>query len=143
MGTSLFTALAGMSLLALLLFIVGCILVGALVLYLSFRLVVGYLPSYLHAVGAALLTVLASYIVSAVLRMVMPMGLSGLFAVVVQLLIGAAVIKQLLLAQDGSQITYGKAYLVQLVNMLICIAVFVVVAVIMVLMFGSLLAHMH
>ena len=52
MGTSTFAALAGMGLFAILIMIVVGIALGALVLAVSFRLVVGFMPSYLRALGA-------------------------------------------------------------------------------------------
>lgn len=140
MGSSLFGAMAGMGLLVVLVFVVGGILVGALVLCVAFRWVVGYMPLYLRAIGTVLLTTVASLLASVLLHMAMPFGLSGIVAFAAQFLIGAAVINYLLLTDQGGQIGYGKACMVQLVYLLIAIAIGVVIAVIFGVMFGSMFA---
>lgn len=140
MGTS-FAALAGISMMALLIMIVGGILIGALVLCLAFRMVVGYMPSYLRALGAVVLTSVAVVVASVVLGMVLH-G-SGMLSVVVNFLVGAAVVNYLLLAQDGSQIGFGKACLVQLVYMVIGFVLALIVGVIIAMVFGAAMFGMH
>lgn len=143
MGTSSFAALAGMGMLALLVMLVGGILVAALVLSVAFRLVVGYMPSYLRSLGAVLLTAVAVVVASVVLGLVMHNGASGLLSGVVQFLVGAAVINYLLLAQNGSQIGYGKACLVELVYMVIGFVLAVIVGLIVAMVFGAAMFGMH
>lgn len=143
MGTSSFAALAGMGMLALLVMLVGGILVAALVLSVAFRLVVGYMPSYLRSLGAVLLTAVAVVVASVVLGLVMHNGASGLLSGVVQFLVGAAVINYLLLAQNGSQIGYGKACLVELVYMVIGFVLAVIIGLIVAMVFGAAMFGMH
>jgi len=143
MGTSSFAALAGMGMLALLVMFVGGILVAALVLSVAFRLVVGYMPSYLRSLGAVLLTAVAVVVASVVLGLVMHNGASGLLSGVVQFLVGAAVINYLLLAQNGSQIGYGKACLVELVYMVIGFVLAVIIGLIVAMVFGAAMFGMH
>ncbi|MGB6145548.1 MAG: hypothetical protein WBG33_14750, partial [Rhodanobacter sp.] len=69
MGTSTFAALAGMGLFAILIMIVVGIALGALVLAVSFRLVVGFMPSYLRALGAVVLTYVGVFVVTLILGM--------------------------------------------------------------------------
>ena len=140
--SSLFGVLAGMSLLAIVLMVVIGIAVGALLLMVSFRLVVGYLPSFLMAVAAVVLTTVVSAAVGALVHAVTsggrPLGL------VAQLLIGAAMVHWLLVADDGRRIGYGKACLVQLVYTVMEIVLGVVIAIVAVAMFGAALgAGMH
>ena len=116
MGTSSLAALAGMGLFAILVMIVVGILLGALILSVSFRLVVGFMPSYLRALGAVVLTYIAVFVVTLILGLVIH---SGVLSLIVTFLVGAAVVNYLLLAADGSQIGFGKACVVELVNMVI------------------------
>jgi hypothetical protein len=141
MGTSSLAALAGMGLFGILVMIVVGILLAALVLCVSFRLVVGYMPSYLRAIGALVLTWIAVAIAMVVVGMVTQGAIGGLLSMIVNFLVGAAVVNYLLLAQDGSQIGYGKACIVQLVYSVIGIVMAVVIFGIMAVFFGSMLAH--
>jgi hypothetical protein len=143
MGTSSFAALAGVSMLALLVMFMGGILVAALVLSVAFRLVVGHMPSYLRSLGAVLLTAVAVVVASVVLGLVMHNGASGLLSGVVQFLVGAAVINYLLLAQNGSQIGYGKACLVELVYMVIGFVLALIIGLIVAMVFGAAMFGMH
>lgn len=143
MGTSSFAALAGMGMMAMLIMFVGGILIGALVLSLAFRIVVGYMPSYLRALGAVVLTSVAVVVAMVVLGMVTHGTAGGLLSVVVQFLVGAAVINYLLLAQDGSQIGYGKACIVELVYMVIGFVLALIIGLIIAMVFGAALFGMH
>jgi hypothetical protein len=143
MGTSSFAALAGMGMVALLVMFVGGILVAALVLSVAFRLVVGYMPSYLRSLGAVVLTAIAAAVAAVVLGMLMHSATSGLLSVIVQFLVGAAVINYLLLAQDGSQIGYGKACVVELVYMVIGFVLALVIGLLLAMVFGAALFGMH
>jgi hypothetical protein len=141
MGTSTLAALAGMGLFGILVMIVVGILVAALVLSVSFRLVVGYMPSYVRAIGALVLTWIAVAIAMVVVGMVTHGAAGGLLSLIVNFLVGAAVVNYLLLAQDGSQIGYGKACMVQLVYSVIGIVLGAIILGIMAVFFGSMLAH--
>jgi hypothetical protein len=141
MGTSSLAALAGMGLFGILVMIVVGILVAALVLSVSFRLVVGYMPSYVRAIGALVLTWIAVAIAMVVVGMVTHGAAGGLLSLIVNFLVGAAVVNYLLLAQDGSQIGYGKACMVQLVYSVIGIVLGAIILGIMAVFFGSMLAH--
>ena len=143
MGTSSLAALAGMGMLGLLIMIVGGILLGALILCLSFRIAVGYMPSYLRSIGAILLTFVAVIVVSVVLRMVLPQGMGSLLSLVADFLVGAAVTNYLLLSRDGSQIGFGKACLVQLIYMVIFFVFSLVIGLIMAMVFGAAIFGMH
>jgi hypothetical protein len=143
MGTSSFAALAGMGMFAMLVMFVVGILVAALVLSVAFRLVIGYMPSYLRALGAVLLTAVAVVVVSIILRMILPGGLSGLLSLVTQFLVGTAVVNYLLLAQNGSRIGYGKACVVQLVYLVIGILLALITGFIFSMVFGAAMLGMH
>ncbi len=143
MGTSSFAALAGMGMAAMLVMFVGGILIAALVLSVAFRLVVGCMPSYLRSLGAVVLTAIAVVVASVVLGMVLHGTASGLLSAVVQFLVGAAVINYLLLAQNGSQIGYGKACVVELVYMVIGFVLALVIGLLLAMVFGAALFGMH
>ena len=142
MGTSSLAALAGMGLFAMLVMLVVYILVGELILSVSFRLVVGFMPSYLRALAAVVLAWIATFVVSLVLRMILPASAGGLLSLAALFLVGAAVVNYLLLAADGSQIGYGKACVVQLVYMVIGFVLALLIGFIVMSMFGAaLLGH--
>lgn len=134
LGISMFGALAGLGVMAILVLVVAGVLVSALVLSLAYRMVVGHMPSYVRALG----TVLASWLASLAVRAILHGGVGHLLAFVAQFLVGAAIINLLLLARDGSQIGYGKSCLVQLVYMVI----FFVLAFVLVLVFGGMMLGM-
>lgn len=143
MGTSTLAALAGMGLFAILVMIVVGVLLAALVLSVAFRLVVGYMPSYLRALGAVVLTWIAAAVAMVVVGMVSHGSAGGLLSLVVQFLVGAAVVNYLLLAQNGSQIGYGKACVVELVYMVIGFVLALVVGLLLAMVFGAALFGMH
>jgi len=131
-----------MGLFAMLVMLVVYILVGALILSVSFRLVVGFMPSYLRALAAVVLAWIATFVVSLVLRMILPASAGGLLSLAALFLVGAAVVNYLLLAADGSQIGYGKACVVQLVYMVIGFVLALLIGFIVMSMFGAaLLGH--
>ena len=142
MGTSSLAALAGMGMFALLVMIVVGILVGALVLSVAFRLVVGIMPSYLRALGAVVLTFIAVVLVSLILGMVMHGG-ARLLPMIVNFLVGAAVVNYLLLAADGSKIGFGKACLVELIYMVIGFVLALIIGLIFAMIFGAAMFGMH
>ena len=142
MSTS-FAALAGMSLFAILVMIVVGILVGALILSVAFRLVVGIMPSYLRALGAVVLTFVVVFVVSLVLGMVLRGAGGGMLSMIVNFLVGAAVVNYLLPAADGSQIGFGKACLVELIYMVIGIVVALIIGFIFAMVFGAAMLGVH
>lgn len=137
LGISVFGALAGMGMLAMLVLIVVGVLVSALVLSVAYRLIVGHMPSF----ARALATVVASWLASLVVRLILHSGAGHLLAWLVQFLVGAAIINLLLLARDGSQIGYGKSCLVQLLYMVVFVVLAVIIGVVVAVLFGSMLAH--
>ncbi len=141
--SSSFAALAGMGLFAVLMMVVVGILVGALILSLAFRLVVGIMPSYLRALGAVVLTLVAVFVVSLVLGMLMHAGGARLLPMIVNFLVGAAAVNYLLLAADGSQIGFGKACLVELVYMVIGFVLALIIGLIVAMVFGAAMFGMH
>jgi hypothetical protein len=151
MGTSSLAALAGMGMIGILVMILVVILFGALILCVSFRFVVGYMPSYVRSIGAVLLAWIAAMAVLLVLHLIMPgdhmvlPGMGGhLLGLAAEFLISAAVINHLLLTQDGSKIGYGKACLVQLLYTVMFIVLGMLLAAIMAVIFGtSILAGLH
>jgi len=134
LGISIFGALAGVGLVMGLLLVVIVVAVSALLLSLAYRLVVGHMPSFARALG----TVLASWLASLVVGLILHGGAGHLLSFVAQFLVGALVINLLLPGQDGSQIGYGKSCLVQLVYMVI----FFVLAFVLALMFGGMMLGM-
>jgi hypothetical protein len=138
-----FAALAGMGMFAMLVMIVVGILVGALILSVAFRLVVGIMPSYLRALGAVVLTFVAVLVVSMILGMVLRGAGGGLLSMIVNFLVGAAVVNYLLLAADGSKIGYGKACVVELIYMVIGIVLALIIGFIFAMVFGAALFGMH
>lgn len=138
---SVFGALAGMSLLAIVLVVVVGIALAALLLTVSFRLVVGSMPSYLRAMGAVLLTAIASAVALGLAHALL--GGGRLLAFVVQFLVGAAMVNWLLLAGNGLRIGYGKACLVQLVYLVMEIVIGVLLAIAMAVLFGAAVLSMH
>ncbi len=140
---STFAALAGMGLFAILVMIVGGILIAALILSVSFRLVVGIMPSYLRALGAVVLTFVAVFVVSLVLGMVLRGAGGGLLSIIVNFLVGAAVVNYLLPAADGSQIGFGKACVVELIYMVIGIVLGLIIGFIFAMVFGAAMFGLH
>ncbi|MEO6800382.1 MAG: hypothetical protein ABI178_10640 [Rhodanobacter sp.] len=142
MGTSSFAALAGMGLFAMLVMVVVGILVGALVLSVAFRLVVGFMPSYMRALGAVVLTFIAVVVVSLILAMVLHGG-ARLLPMIVNFLVGAAVVNYMLLAADGSKIGFGKACVVELIYMVIGFALALIIGFIFAMVFGAAMFGLH
>ncbi|EIM00946.1 hypothetical protein UUA_06172 [Rhodanobacter thiooxydans LCS2] len=134
-------ALAGMGLFAMLVIVVVAMLLAALVLSVSFRLVVGYMPSYPRALGAVVLTWIATFVAMAIVGMVSSAGSGEFLSLVVQFLVGAAIVNYLLLSQNGSPIGYGKACVVQLISLVIFIVLALIAGAVMAVFFGSMLAH--
>ncbi|HEY8585699.1 MAG TPA: hypothetical protein VIL60_03110 [Rhodanobacter sp.] len=142
MGTSSLAALAGMGLFAMLVMIVIGVLVAALVLSVAFRLAVGYMPSYWRALGTVVLTWIAGIAAMAMVSMVSSGGAGGLLSLVVQFLVGAAMVNYLLLAQNGERIGFGKACVVQVIYLVAFIVLMMICAAIMAMFFGGMMARM-
>lgn len=147
MGTSSFAALAGMGLFAMLAMVVVGVLLAALVLSVAFRLVVGYMPSYLRALGVVVLATIVAVLVSVVLGMVagslLHGGPGGLLSMAVQFLVGAALVNYRLPSQTGGQIGFGKACLVELVYLVIGAVLAMIIGLLMMLLFGAAVWGMH
>ncbi|WEN16006.1 hypothetical protein PY254_04855 [Rhodanobacter sp. AS-Z3] len=141
MGTSSLAALAGMGLFAMLIMAVVGILLAALVLSVAFRFAVGYMPSYLRALGAVVLTWIAGVVAMILISFVSSGGTGGFLSLLVQFLVGALVVNYLLLSQNGSQIGFAKACVVQAIYTVIFIVLALILAVIVAVLFGSMLAH--
>lgn len=138
---SLFGVLAGMSLLAVFVVIGLGLLIAAMLQALSFRWVMGYMPSLLRSLGAVLLTAAASAVVLGQARAIG--GDGRLLGLVVQFLIGAAMVNLLLPGREGRCIGFPRASLVQLVYTGLCIVAGLALGVAMVTMLGSMTASMH
>lgn len=135
----MFAALAGMGIFAIVMMVVVGVVLGALVLCLAYRMVVGFMPSYVRALCAVVIGMLVSFL----LRLVLPAGWGGVLSLVVNLLVGGAVINYLMPAQDGQQIGFGKGVLVQLVYLLMFIVLMVVLGFVLAIFFGSMLFGSH
>jgi len=123
MGTSALMRLAAdLGMLGSLVMFVVVVLVAALLLCLVFRLVIGYLPSYPHAIAVVLLSV-AVAAAAIVAGMVLPQALAGWMGWGAALLAGAGWVDYQLLAEDGRRLGYQKAFLVQLIFLGICLLV--------------------
>lgn len=133
--------MAGMGMFAVLVMIVVGILVAAGVLSVAFRLVVGYMPSYLRALGAVVLTWIAGVVAMVIIGMISSGGAGGFLSLIVQFLVGAFAVNRLLLSQNGSQIGFGKACVVQVIYLVIFIVLAMIFAALMAVFFGSMLAH--
>ncbi|PWK82708.1 hypothetical protein [Fulvimonas soli] len=135
--------LAGMGMLGLLGMVVVSLLVGALLLSLAYRIVVGTLPSYLTALGTVLVGGIAGWVAALVLRVLLHTG-GGLLAVPVHFLAGAAAVHFMLPAPTGTRLDFGKACLVQLLYLVMFIALGIVAGLVLSVLFGgALLAGMH
>lgn len=141
MGTSTLAALAGMGLFAIVVMVVVGILLAALVLSVAFRLAVGYMPSYLRALGAVVLTWIAGAVAMVAIGMINSGGTGGLLSLAVQFLVGAAVVNYLLLAQNGSRIGFGKACVVQVIYLVIFLVLALIFAALAAVFFGGMLAR--
>lgn len=127
----------------MLVMVVVGILVGALILSVAFRLIVGIMPSYLRALGAVVVSMVAVFVVGLIFGMVLRGGGGGLVSMVVNFLVGAAAVNYMLPAANGSQIGFGKACLVQLVYMVIGIVLALILGFIFAMAFGAALFGMH
>lgn len=132
-----------MGLIGLLVGVVVYILLGALILSVAFRLVVGFMPSYLRAIGAVVLTWIGALVVSLVSRLILPVSAGSFLSFAALFLIGAAVVNYLLLAADGRQIGFGKACVVQLIYIVIAIVLVLIIAVIFAMVFGAAVFGLH
>lgn len=132
MRTSALAALAGMSVFGMWVTAVVGVLLGAWLLSVAFRVVVGHLPSYLRAVGTVILTLAVTSLAVLGLGLVLPGGAGRLLGAAVMFLVGVTVINRVLLTETGLAIGYAQAALVQLAYM--------VVAILLALAFGMVLA---
>jgi hypothetical protein len=116
MGTSALAALAdGLGLAGSLVMLVVVVFATALLLCMVFRMLVGSMPSCLHAMGVVLLTAAVAMAVSIVARILLSRDLGNWLALAVALLVGAGWVDYRLPAPNGQRIGYRKAFLVQLI----------------------------
>jgi hypothetical protein len=113
---------------------VVAVAIGAAIIMLATRLVAGFTPKFLSAAIAALVASIAGFCVSFGLQMVLGAGgLSSLLVLVIYFLLNSAIINALIKRPDGSQMGFGKAALVTLLEIIIEI----VLGVILVFVFGA------
>ena len=118
MATSLFDALANVGMLGSFVLCVIDLLLGALLLCLAFRIVVGYVPSYTRAIAVLALTLVAMAAAAIVSGMLLPDDTYRLpIAVAAGFVVGAWAVNRLLMSRTGGRIGYAPAGLVQLVFM--------------------------
>ena len=142
METSSVAGMAGAGLLGLLVALVAvafAVALSALLLSLAFRMLVGIMPSYLRSLGAVLLMSGLSAAFHVAVSTLLPVGLGGTLTVVLEFVMGAAVVNYLLQGPSG-QIGYGKACLVQLLYLVFFT---VVAAVVLLIMLGGMLANVR
>jgi hypothetical protein len=87
------------------------------------------------------LTWIAGIVAMVVIGMVSSGSAGGLLSLIVQFVVGAFVVNRLLLAQNGSQIGFGKACVVQVIYLVIFIVLAMILAALMAVFFGSMMAH--
>jgi hypothetical protein len=108
--------------------------IGAAIIMLATKLVAGFTPKFMMAAIAALVACIAGAVVSFGLQMVLGAGgLSSLLVLVIYFLLNSAIINALVKRPDGSQMGFGKAALVTLLEIIIEI----VLGIILVLVFGA------
>jgi hypothetical protein len=113
--------------------------VGAGIIMLATRLVAGFTPKFLTALIAAIIETIAAGVISWCLGMVLGGGaLSSLLSLVIVFVAYAAILNAIVKRPDGSQMGFGKACLVTLVEIIIEI----VLGVILFFVFGSVLLGM-
>lgn len=122
MDSSLFVALAGLGLFGMLVLAVVGVLLAALLLCAAFRLVLGYMPSYLRAVGVVVLVWIAGWATMLLVAKFWPGGAAGPLSLLLQFVVGAALVNRQLLARNGSRIGYAKAGMVQLIYLVVFVA---------------------
>jgi len=108
--------------------------IGAAIIMLATKLVAGFSPKFLTAAIAALAAAIACGVVSFGLQMVLGASmLSSLIVLVAYFAINSAIINALVKRPDGSQMGFGKAALVTLLEIIIEI----VLGVILMFVFGA------
>lgn len=138
-----FTELTGVGLAGVLWLLVLGVVVSALILSVSFRLVVGYMPNILRALGAVVSAFIAVVVALVILGMVMPGTGGRLLTLVVNFLVGAAAVNSQLPMRDGDQIGYGKACAVELIYMAISLLLALLIGLIFAMMFGLAVFGIH
>jgi hypothetical protein len=143
MGSSSFAALAGLGMAGLLIMLLVGVAVAALLLCVAFRLVLGYMPSFVRALGAVVVTAVADFVALTLAGVFLGGHGGGLLALAVEFVVGVWVVNHLLLSLDGSAIGYGKAGLVQLVYMVIGIVIGLLLFALLAMVFGAALFGVH
>jgi hypothetical protein len=107
-------------LLGILVFLVVCVLVGALIVQLATKMAAGFKPTLGNAVATVLVGIILGGIINYVLQMIL--GSTGsLIGLVVAFLVNAFIINMMVKAPAGGQMGFGKACLVSLVQYIIYI----------------------
>jgi hypothetical protein len=119
-GTTMLTTL-----LVVLVILVVCILVGAFIVQLATKMAAGFKPSLGNAVATVIVGIILGGIINYVLQMVL--GSTGsLIGLVVAFLVNAFIINMMIKAPGGTQMGFGKACLVSLVQYIIYIVLSIV-----------------
>jgi len=114
-------------------FLIG-IAIGGAILMLATKLVAGFTPKFIWAAIAWLVAAIVCFAVNFGLQMALGAGMLTLLVVLVAYFaVNSAIINALLKRPDGSQMGFGKAALVTLLELIIQI----VLAVILVFVFGA------
>lgn len=122
MGTSALMKLAAdLGMLGSFVMFVVVALVAALLLCMVFFVLIGYMPSFVHAIGVALLSAAVAAATAIVAGMLLPPALVAWLAWGAALVAGTGWVDYQLLAKDGRRIGYRKAFLAQLIFLGICL----------------------
>jgi len=106
-------------------FIAICIIVGALIIQLSTNMAAGFKPSLGNAIATVIVGIIAGIIASIVLRMLL--GDTGsLIGLVVSFLVNAFIINLMVKPSPTTQMGFGKACLVSLIQYVIYIVLTVI-----------------
>ncbi len=112
---------------------------GALIIMLATKIGAGFTPKFLTAAIAAIVETIAAGIISYVLNMVLGAGsLSSLLCLVIVFVAYAAILNALVKRPDGSQMGFGKACIVTLIE----IVIEIVLCVVLFFVFGGVLIGM-
>ena len=103
--------------------------VGAGILMLAARVAAGFTPRFPISAAVVVVQFIAAAIVGWIMNMVLGSGgIAGLVSLVVVFLVYAAISNLMLKRPDGSQLGFGKASLVTLIQLLIQIVLGVILA---------------
>jgi len=120
MGTSAWDVLVSKGMAAMIVTGVFSIFLAVLVLWLAFRLVIGYVPSFSRSLMAVLVSDGIVLLLGVAASLALPNRFSAWWLLPLQFLIGVYVVNQYLLTKFGKQIGYVKAGIVELLFMGVC-----------------------